>query len=79
MKIYIDIIGWLGSACIILAYWMISRGKISSTSIRYQFLNICGSIFLIINTIYYGALPPAALNVMWLIIGIYSIVRPKKN
>jgi hypothetical protein len=79
MKIYIDIIGWLGSACIILAYWMITSGKADNNSGRYQSLNICGSIFLIINTIYYGALPPAALNVLWLIIGIYSLVRQKNS
>jgi uncharacterized membrane protein len=79
MKIYIDIIGWLGSVCIILAYWMISSGKADNKSFRYQLLNICGSIFLIANTIYYGAMPPAALNAMWLIIGLYSIIRYKKK
>jgi len=75
MNIFIEIAGWLGSFAILLAYGLLSAKKISAYSKTYQLLNIIGSLFLILNTIYHRAIPPATLNLFWLGIGLFSLFR----
>ena len=80
VKLLIDIVGWIGSVEVILAYGLISYHKITAKSLGYQLLNLTGGAFLIINTIYYGAYPSTAINVVWLVIAtvaIVSILRSK--
>ena len=75
MNIFIEIAGWLGSFTILLAYGLLSAHKISANSSTYQLLNIIGSVFLILNTLYHRAIPPATLNLFWLGIGLFSLFR----
>lgn len=82
MKLLIDIIGWIGSIEVILAYGLNSYQKLNSDSLTFQVLNVTGAFFLIINTIYYGAFPSAFINVVWVLIAlpaIYRIVKGKKS
>ncbi|MEO1052300.1 MAG: hypothetical protein AAFX87_16830 [Bacteroidota bacterium] len=79
-KTFIDIIGWIGSVEVILAYGLISYHKITAKSIWYQLLNLTGGFFLIINTYYYKAYPSTFINVVWLFIAavaIFNIFRSK--
>lgn len=81
MKLLIDIIGWIGSIEVILAYGLNSYQKLNSDSLTFQVLNLTGAFFLIINTIYYGAFPSAFINVVWMLIAlpaIYRILKGKK-
>ncbi len=57
MKLLIDILGWIGSIEVILAYGLNSYQKINSDSLTFQILNLTGAAFLIANTVYYGAFP----------------------
>ena len=74
VQLLIDIIGWIGSVEVILAYGLNSYQKIRSDSLGYQLLNLTGGIFLIINTIYYGAYPSTAINVVWVVIASVALV-----
>ena len=79
-KWIIDLIGWIGSLELVFAYFMVSYQKMSSKSLSYQWLNLTGSIFLLINTAYYGAFPSSFVNVIWIIIAIsalYNIISRK--
>lgn len=79
-ELFIDIVGWVGSIEVILAYALISYHRITAKSLTYQLLNLTGGAFLIINTVYYKAYPSTAINVVWLIIAsvaIVNIVRAK--
>lgn len=75
MKLTIDIIGWAGSAMVVIAYILISLHKVNAASMIYQILNVAGSALLIVHTIYYHTAPAAALNVVWLCVGIIAIIR----
>ncbi|MCB0490720.1 MAG: hypothetical protein R2820_01120 [Cyclobacteriaceae bacterium] len=82
MKLLIDIIGWIGSVEVILAYGLNSYQKIKSDSLVFQILNVTGAAFLIINTVYYGAFPSAFINVVWVLIAIpaiFKILRKKQS
>ena len=71
----IDIIGWIGAACLLLAYALVSRGRVAGGGRPYQLLNIVGSIGLAVNTIAYKAWPSTALNAFWLAIGLVALAR----
>ena len=73
MKISIDVMGWIGALLILTAYALISFGKVKGNSVKYQLLNIFGSIFLVINTYYYGAIPSTLVNIIWAIIAFFAI------
>jgi len=75
----VNIIGWIGSFEVVLAYALISYNKVDAKSILYQLLNLTGSIFLIVNTIYYHAIPSAFVNVIWSIIAIFAIFQIIKH
>lgn len=79
MKILIDVIGWIGSVEVILAYGLNSYHKINSSSLLFQVLNLTGGAFLIVNTVYYGAFPSAFINVIWVMIAIPAIYQILKN
>jgi len=71
----VDVLGWLGAIAILFAYWLVSTRRAAGDSLLYQMLNVLGSVCLTINTYYHGALPSAAVNVIWLGIALFSIRR----
>jgi len=73
LKLWVDIIGWVGSVEVIVAFALINMQKIDSKSVWYQILNLTGAIFLIINTVYYGAYPSTFINFVWVGIAIYGL------
>ena len=75
MKLIIDILGWIGSVAVILAYGLNSYQKLKSDSWIFQALNLFGAAFLIVNTIYYGAYPSTVINIVWVVIAVVALVR----
>ncbi|MBN8584282.1 MAG: hypothetical protein J0M37_04240 [Ignavibacteria bacterium] len=78
-KLLIDITGWAGSVFVLAAYGLLSLHKITAHSKLYQALNIAGSICLIINTLFYYAYPSTFVNIVWLIIAIFAIIKIYKS
>ena len=74
-ELIVNVLGWVGSASLVVAYWLSSQGKLSALSTRYQVLNIVGSLFLLINTLYYSAYPSSAVNVIWLLVGGFHLFK----
>jgi hypothetical protein len=75
MKLLIDILGWVGSVEVILAYGLNSYQKMKSDSMLFQVLNLTGAAFLIVNTIYYGAYPSTFINIVWVVIAVVALIR----
>ncbi|TDW96135.1 CBU_0592 family membrane protein [Dinghuibacter silviterrae] len=73
----IDIIGWLGSALVVFAYAMNMFGRMKAESLPYYLLNISGSACLIVNTYYHHAIPSAVVNVIWVGLAVWAMVRPR--
>jgi len=78
-ELFIDIIGWIGSAFLLLGYYLISSGRVLAVSTLYKTLNILGSIFLGYNAYYYGAFPSSFVNLIWLLIAMYALFRKEKD
>lgn len=75
LELWIDIMGWVGSIEVIIAYFMISTHRIDANNIYYQLLNGTGAILLIVNTVYYGAFPSTFINIVWLVIAAHAIIK----
>jgi hypothetical protein len=79
VKIAVEIAGWVAALLILTAYALLSAGKLTSRSPSYQVMNIAGAIGFVINTGYNGAIPSAVLNVIWMGIGIWALVKIRMN
>lgn len=71
----IDIAGWVGVVLVLAAYGLVSARLLEGDSLLYQALNIGGAALLIANSFYYRAMPSVAVNVIWIGIGVYALVR----
>ena len=77
MKLFIDVGGWLGAIMLLLAYLLVSTKRAGGTSIRYQGLNVVGSLLVGANAFYYTALPSFSVNVVWILIGVAALAHRK--
>ena len=75
MKLAIEVIGWICAAIILVAYGLLSAGKLSGKSVAYQVMNAVGAAGFVLNSGYNGALPSAALNVIWVGIALGALLR----
>lgn len=73
LKLIMDSIGWIGALSLLIAYLLISNGKLDASKKLYQYLNLIGSFCLISNTYYYGTMALVFLNGVWALIGINSL------
>lgn len=76
MTVFIEIVGWLAAALILLAYALLSTGRIAARSRLYQGLNLVGALGFIVNSGWNHAMPSAALNVIWMGVSCYALWRP---
>lgn len=75
MELIVDILGYIGMVVLLASFGLISMNKITANHASYQWMNLIGSIFLMINTYYYGALPSALLNLVWLFIALVYLIK----
>jgi len=71
----VEAAGWVGAALILLAYLLLSMGKVSGQSALYQGMNVVGAAGFIVNGWWHGAVPSAVLNVIWMMIGGVALWR----
>ena len=78
--ILFQIIGWSGSALLIIAYVLVSSKKLGPESVKYQLINLGGAACLLVYALYTVAYPFVLVNFIWLIIGLnflYKIYNKK--
>ncbi len=79
IELLVDILGWVGALALLTPYFFVSIGKIKGNSVSFQISNLAGSFLLIVNSLYYGALPSVAVNLVWIVIGCAMLVRIKRG
>jgi hypothetical protein len=75
VEIAVEVAGWAGAVLILLAYGLLSAGRLTGQSLAYQVMNIAGAAGFVINGWWHGAMPSAVLNVLWLMIGAIASWR----
>jgi len=79
VEIAVEVVGWGGAILILLAYLLLSAGRLTGQSLLYQGMNVVGAAGFVINGWWHGALPSASLNVLWLLIGAVASWRILKK
>ena len=74
-QLLIEGVGWIGAALILLAYLLLSAGRLTGQSLAYQGMNVVGAAGFVVNGWWHGAIPSAALNILWLLIGAVASIR----
>ena len=71
-QIAVEVVGWAGAVLILLAYLLLSAGRLTGQSLTYQLMNVFGAARFVVNGWWHRALPSAVLNVLWLGIGAFA-------
>jgi len=80
VTVAIEVIGWAAALLILAAYALLTAGKLKADDRAYQWMNVAGALGFILNSGWNGAIPSAALNVIWAGIGLtalWAIARKK--
>ncbi len=78
MELFAQIVGWAGTFLIVSAYFLVSSKKVSGDNKLYQLMNLFGALAVGINVFYQGAWPAFALQIVWGIIAIISLLQRRK-
>jgi hypothetical protein len=71
--------GWLGAAVLLVAYGLVTTGRLSGRGAGFQLLNLAGAAGLLANGAFHGAWPSAALNGVWMAIGVVAVARLRRG
>ena len=75
LELSVEVAGWIGALLILAAYALLTAGKVTGKSLSYQVMNVVGAAGFIVNGWWHGAVPSAALNIVWLLIGAFATWR----
>jgi hypothetical protein len=75
IELLVEVAGWTGAVLILLAYLLLSMGRLSGQSALYQGMNVVGAAGFVVNGWWHGAVPSATLNVVWALIGALALWR----
>ena len=73
-----DILGWIGSGLVVLAYFLLSAKKIKP-GLTYQLLNLFGAALIATGLFSHDAWFSFALQVVWALVAIFAIIKIKKK
>ncbi|MCK6212083.1 hypothetical protein KZX45_16185 [Georgenia sp. EYE_87] len=72
-------VGWVGVIVQLVAYALLSTGRLPAGSVSYQGLNVFGAIAVGASSASSGAWPSAVANGIWIAIGVVAIVALKRH
>jgi hypothetical protein len=73
-KIFVEVAGWLGTLLVLYAYVRVSL-KAREPGPSFYVMNAVGGAGLVLNGAVNGAWPSVGLNVVWVAIGVVSLIR----
>jgi len=74
-----EIIGWLGALLFIVAYLLLSVGKLRADRLLFQLMNIAGGVCLVVNSVHTHDYPSVITNLIWAGIGVFAIYFNSKR
>ncbi|HWJ37150.1 MAG TPA: hypothetical protein VNR86_00085 [Sphingomicrobium sp.] len=75
VQIAVEVAGWIGAALILLAYLLVTVGRLTGQSLAFQWMNLFGALGFVINGWWHRAMPSASLNVIWMLIAGVALWR----
>ncbi|HEX7150766.1 MAG TPA: hypothetical protein VF618_04695 [Thermoanaerobaculia bacterium] len=75
--LWIEVIGLAGASSLLLAYLLVSSGRVTSGSSGYQLLNLIGALGFVINGWVHRAYPTVILGVIWFLVAVVFLSKRK--
>ena len=75
MEVVAQIIGLVGVAIVLVAYYLLAAHKLTNNDARYYWLNIVGTLALLYSLLYQWNLPSVVSQAVWITISILGLVR----
>jgi formate hydrogenlyase subunit 3/multisubunit Na+/H+ antiporter MnhD subunit len=75
MELFVEAAGWIAAVLTLLAYALLAAGRFTGDSVSYHLMNIGGGLGILLNSGWNGAYPSAAINVVWVGIGVAALAR----
>jgi len=72
-------IGFIGMIFIVYAYFLLQTNQVTNSSTKFQMLNLFGSSLLIISLIVHFNLGSFLIEVFWIMITLYGIIKNYKD
>ncbi|MEO8747953.1 MAG: hypothetical protein ABI379_09920 [Rhodanobacter sp.] len=69
------IVGLIGTLLVLLAFFLLQAGKLLGNRPVYQLMNAVGAVAIIVSLLYEFNLAAMLLEIAWLAISIYGLVR----
>lgn len=79
MNILVQIVGWIGAVLVVVAYLLVSSGKVKGDSRLYQFMNLFGAVGVAVNAAYQDAWPSFGIQVVWFAIAVVALVKATRR
>ena len=70
-----DVLGIIGSAIVIVAYFAVARGSIAADSRPYYLANLMGATLIFASLWWAWNLPAAIVEIFWGAISAYGLLR----
>ena len=69
-----SLLGWIGTLAYLIAYLLLSTGKLKADKKLYHVLNIMGAIGLTYNAVMLDDYPNVIVNIAWAAIACWAIL-----
>lgn len=74
MMIYIgNTIGLLGTALLLIAYFLLQSGRVQSKALSFSLMNLLGALMILFSLLFSWNLPAAVIEVAWALISLFGI------
>jgi hypothetical protein len=75
LDLMFDCIGHIGVFLFVSAFFLLQREVLRSDDLRYLGMNLVGAILLMISLMWTWNLPAFVLELFWLLISVYGIIK----
>ena len=74
-----DCVGTIGVVMILVAYFLAQTERLSGQSMGYSVVNLVGSIMITVSLVYDFNLSSFIIEMAWISISVYGIVRARRG
>ncbi len=73
-----DWAGLIGVTLILFAYFLLQAGRLRGDALTHQLLNAAGAVLVLVSLLYAFNLSAFLMELAWLAVSIYGIVRARR-
>lgn len=74
-----DFVGTTGVVIILVTYFLLQTERLGSTEVIYSLLNLIGATLIAISLLYDFNLSAFIIEIAWIAISVYGIIRSARN